>query len=92
MDSTPNWVTETNCNWDGDEPDGVAQCERVTGQQAATHGIGSINTLIEMDTIDRIAWWWVTNEQVERAMTMNARLTVLDSAELLPPGRALVNN
>lgn len=25
------WVTETNCNWDGDEPDAEEQCRRMTG-------------------------------------------------------------
>lgn len=85
------WVTETNCNWDGDEPGSETQCRRVTGQ-VSSHGQGSIRTMNNIGVIERYAWWNTFNPNPDgRAKTKNARLVDAAGA-LLPVGKAYLNS
>lgn len=96
VSSRPIWVTETNCGGDGDLPSGEESCMRITNQRPnlttenGVIGRGSIATMRDLHTIDRISWWntWNANEK-NRSKTATAML--VDSAgTLLPPGRAIV--
>ena len=79
------WVTETNCNWDGDAPSSTEQCKRITGRRKLTHGMGSINHMMKNDKIMGFAWWHTYNEiKIQRAL--NSRLSYKGGG-LRPVGR-----
>ncbi|MEC7182159.1 MAG: glycosyl hydrolase, partial [Bdellovibrionota bacterium] len=79
------WVTETNCNWDGDAPSSLEQCRRITGRRKRSHGMGSINHMMKNDKIEGFAWWHTYNEnQIQRAL--NSRLSY-KGGTLKPVGR-----
>lgn len=85
------WVTEFNCNQDGDCPTSEEQCQRITGQHKSS-GIGPVALFDQEDWVKRWAWWPLTFiDWPERAMTMWARIAD-DSNNLLPVGRAFKYN
>jgi len=68
------WVTETNCNWDGDAPSNIEQCRRITGKRKESHGKGSINHMMKNNKIEGFAWWHTYNgNKIQRAL--NSRLS-----------------
>jgi hypothetical protein len=85
------WITETNCNWDGDNPGSTEQCKRITGQGPKGYGQGSIVQLNELATVSRYAWWNTYNsDTTNRSKTLNARLVTSDGT-LTSVGRAYKN-
>jgi hypothetical protein len=90
VNSRPLWITETNCNWDGDTPGSKEQCQRISGRGAKEFGQGSIRTLNQLESVDRYAWWNTFQSNTTRAMTLNARL-VDANGTLTPVGRAYKN-
>ena len=79
------WVTETNCNWDGDAPSSVEQCKRITGKRKRSHGIGSINHMMKNNKVMGFAWWHTYNKNtIQRAL--NSRLSY-KGGTLKPVGR-----
>jgi len=94
MTDRPIWVTEHNCNWDGDMPEANPdeQCARITGQREDTHGKGSVRVYTDSPAVDRFYWWntWNPNKK-QRHKTEISRLTE-DDGELTAQGRAIVAN
>jgi hypothetical protein len=85
------WVTETNCNWDGDNPGSKEQCKRITGRGAKDYGEGSIRKLNTLEAVSRYAWWNTFNsDTTNRSKTLHARL-VTSNGSPTPVGQAYQN-
>lgn len=95
--SRPIWVTETNCNGDGDQPGYQETCMRASGQRASEkdkeggylYGEGSFSTILDsLDTVSRVSWWNVYHKDPTGKQTF-ASLVHADG-KLTPPGMAIL--
>jgi hypothetical protein len=91
------WVTETNCYWEEVDPtpdkwqfefphpNSKEQCLRITGQMQATHGMGSVAKMDQMDNIERYSLWTTWNKQIK------PNYLAYKSGKLTPLGQGYLN-
>lgn len=63
-------------------------CKRITGQAGDEYGAGSIAWINSAANVERWAWYSTYNT---KSVGATGGLLINSDAELLPPGRALMN-
>ena len=97
VDSRDLHVSETSCEQEPTPPvDQKTTCEAISGQLAASHGIGSVRTLDqEIEQVTRWAWWTTYREaegtQEEGYNYYSPGKLCHENGELTPTGAALLD-